>query len=97
MRLDLFSDTFPEQIMHLNAGNAFNESDILHSDLSSDYPTVHEVNLDKQEDRDLVKPKEALERLKFCVKKATCFVVCRGEYLRLYIGPTRLFLTNFLR
>ena len=59
------------------------------SDFSIEYTSATETNSDKQIDRDLVKPKEALDRMKFCVKKATSFIICRGILKRL------IFATNY--
>lgn len=51
------------------------------ADLSFDYkvPTGDSTVNSEKTDRDLVKPKEALERMRFAVKQATGFVVFRGK------------------
>lgn len=52
------------------------------ADLSFDYSAQADADADQKVDRDLVKPKEALERMRFAVKQATGFVVFRGTIKR---------------
>lgn len=71
-----FADILSEQFIHILGG-----SDILQPDFSSDYSTIQDVSVDKQKDRDFVKPKEVLDRLKFAIKKSASFIICRGNNL----------------
>ncbi|KAJ6218130.1 hypothetical protein RDWZM_009287 [Blomia tropicalis] len=73
-------DILSEQFIHIingsdNLASEYNARD--YSNLNNQFDV--DSSSSKQKDRDLVKPKEALERLKFIVKKATSFIICRDD------------------